>query len=163
MNFLKFQYVTAFLSIALLLSGCVVDPYYGRNDSYGENPSGPYHPYSMRAMGVPSGPESMRMYATAVPSGPSYSMPSYPQGPKFTSLGTNSSVYIPSGPSNATGYHIVQRGETLYRISRRYGLNYRNIAAWNNIRPPYTIWPGQQLLIHAPSGMGIQSVSPPCR
>lgn len=50
-------------------------------------------------------------------------------------------------------YHIVKRGETLFRIARLYGLNYRDIAAWNAIYPPYTIFPNQQLLIYtAPVG-----------
>jgi len=46
------------------------------------------------------------------------------------------------------GYHIVQRGETLYGISKRYGFDYHDVAAWNNIYSPYTIYPGQQLLIY---------------
>ena len=43
------------------------------------------------------------------------------------------------------GYHTVFKGETLYSISFRHGFDYKQIAAWNNIRPPYTIYPGQRL------------------
>jgi len=39
----------------------------------------------------------------------------------------------------------VRAGDTLYSIAFRYGLNYRNLAANNGIRPPYRIMPGQAL------------------
>jgi lipoprotein NlpD len=41
--------------------------------------------------------------------------------------------------------HMVQRGDTLYSIAWRYGLDYRQLAAWNGIREPYTIYPGEKL------------------
>ncbi len=47
-------------------------------------------------------------------------------------------------------YHIVQRGEGLYAISGLYGHNFRDVAAWNNISPPYALVAGQRLLITAP-------------
>ena len=46
---------------------------------------------------------------------------------------------------NSAGYHVVQRGETLYSIAWKYGLSYRELAAINHIRSPYTIYSGQQL------------------
>jgi lipoprotein NlpD len=39
----------------------------------------------------------------------------------------------------------VQRGDTLYSIAFRYGLDYRKVAAANRIPAPYTIYPGQSL------------------
>lgn len=42
-------------------------------------------------------------------------------------------------------YHVVQRGDTLYAVAWRYGYDYRQMAEWNGIRPPYVIYPGQQL------------------
>lgn len=39
----------------------------------------------------------------------------------------------------------VRRGDTLYSIAFRNGLDYRDVAAWNGIAPPYTIYPGDQL------------------
>jgi LysM repeat protein len=49
--------------------------------------------------------------------------------------------------------HVVQRGEALYGIGQRYNLNYKDIAAWNNILPPYTLQPGQtlQLILSQPT------------
>ena len=41
--------------------------------------------------------------------------------------------------------HTVVRGDTLYFIAFNYGIDYRDVAAWNGIRAPYTIYPGQKL------------------
>jgi lipoprotein NlpD len=49
-------------------------------------------------------------------------------------------------------YHRVQPGETLYSISWRYGLDYREVAGWNRIQSPYTIYNGQLLRITPPTG-----------
>jgi lipoprotein NlpD len=39
----------------------------------------------------------------------------------------------------------VRAGETLYGISRRYGLTVAQVAAWNDLEPPYTLRVGQTL------------------
>lgn len=49
-------------------------------------------------------------------------------------------------------YHRVERGETLYSIGWIYGYDYRQIARWNDIPPPYTLSLGQQLRMVPPSG-----------
>jgi lipoprotein NlpD len=41
----------------------------------------------------------------------------------------------------------VQRGDTLYSIAFRYGLDYRKVAAANRIPAPYTIYVGQDILL----------------
>lgn len=41
--------------------------------------------------------------------------------------------------------HRVSRGETLYSIAWMYDLDYRRLAAANELSPPYTIYPGQEL------------------
>ncbi|MCB9453653.1 MAG: LysM peptidoglycan-binding domain-containing protein [Anaerolineaceae bacterium] len=43
--------------------------------------------------------------------------------------------------------HIVQRGETLYRIALYYGTSYQALAEANNITDPTRIFAGQQLVI----------------
>ncbi len=46
--------------------------------------------------------------------------------------------------------HRVEKGETLYAIGWRYGQDYRDIARWNNLKPPYTIYEGQWLRVAPP-------------
>lgn len=48
---------------------------------------------------------------------------------------------------------VVQRGDTLYRIATNNGIAMRDLAAWNRIAPPYTIYPGQRLSLY-PGGRG---------
>ncbi|MEI7038143.1 peptidoglycan DD-metalloendopeptidase family protein [Fulvimonas yonginensis] len=52
---------------------------------------------------------------------------------------------------DARGTYRVVRGDTLYSIAFRHGLDFRALAAWNRIAPPYTIWPGQQLRLTPPA------------
>jgi lipoprotein NlpD len=49
------------------------------------------------------------------------------------------------------GYHRVLRGETLYRISSRRGLDYHEVARWNGIKPPYRLYAGSLLRIVPPA------------
>jgi len=51
----------------------------------------------------------------------------------------------------ASGSYRVRAGDTLYGIAFRHGLDYREVAAWNRIPSPYTIYPGQALRL-APTG-----------
>ena len=46
--------------------------------------------------------------------------------------------------------HVVGRGDTLYSIAWRYGIDYRTLARANSIGDPYTIFPGQRLLVPGP-------------
>ena len=50
-------------------------------------------------------------------------------------------------PLPRDGVHVVQRGETLYGISFRYGLRFQDVAAWNGIGDPYLIDIGQRLRV----------------
>lgn len=44
-------------------------------------------------------------------------------------------------------YHFVRKGDTLYSIAWKYGLDYKQIAYRNKIKPPYKIFSGQKLRI----------------
>jgi len=46
----------------------------------------------------------------------------------------------------------VQRGQTLYRIASDNGIIVSDLAAWNGLAPPYTIYPGQSLKLYPPGG-----------
>lgn len=56
-----------------------------------------------------------------------------------------------------TGSHRVMRGETLYQIAWRYGLDYRYVAERNQIKPPYAIHPGEVIYLSD----GSKILSPP--
>jgi lipoprotein NlpD len=46
--------------------------------------------------------------------------------------------------------YIVKKGDTLYSIGLEFGLEYKEIAQWNNIAPPYTINIGRVLKFNLP-------------
>lgn len=50
-------------------------------------------------------------------------------------------------PIPPSGFHLVERGETLYQIAFQYGKDFRDLAEMNHIQPPYTIYPGQKLAL----------------
>lgn len=50
------------------------------------------------------------------------------------------------------GAHVVQKGDTLYSIAWRYGWDFRQLAEANGIRPPYTIYPGQEIRLDGKPG-----------
>lgn len=59
--------------------------------------------------------------------------------------------------SNTKGYHKVQRGETLYSISRQYRTSVTNIIRWNRLSKPYNLSVGQVLRVYSPSGVRLGS------
>lgn len=52
---------------------------------------------------------------------------------------------------NANGTYSVSSGDTLYAIAFNYGLDHRDVAAWNGIPGPYVIYPGQKLRLSPPA------------
>jgi lipoprotein NlpD len=50
-----------------------------------------------------------------------------------------------STPTRGTATYTVKRGDTLYSIAWRHGLDYREVARWNGIGRDYLIRPGQVL------------------
>jgi len=56
----------------------------------------------------------------------------------------------PARGSTSGRSYRVQRGDTLYSIAFRNGLDYRELAAWNRIGAPYTIYVGQTLRLDSP-------------
>jgi lipoprotein NlpD len=56
----------------------------------------------------------------------------------------------PAIKKDETKYHQVKKGDTLYAISLIYDLDYRQLAQWNRIAPPYTIEIGQKIRLSDP-------------
>jgi lipoprotein NlpD len=62
--------------------------------------------------------------------------------------------YDPNKPRNyglstnkVVTHHRVEAGETLYSIAFAYGRDHRDVARWNRIPEPYTIYPKQRLRV----------------
>lgn len=53
--------------------------------------------------------------------------------------------------ADRSAMHMVRRGETLYSIAWAANLDYRAVAQWNDIRPPYLIKSGQHLRLTRPA------------
>ncbi|MFU8832624.1 MAG: peptidoglycan DD-metalloendopeptidase family protein [Wenzhouxiangella sp.] len=63
---------------------------------------------------------------------------------------TSSQPVEPVRTQTPPSVYQVQRGDTLYSLSFRYGLDWRDVAEWNRVQAPYTIRPGQELRMSAP-------------
>lgn len=65
---------------------------------------------------------------------------------------------VPSMTTNAekNGQYLVKADDTLYSIAWQFGLDYRVIAAINHLKAPYSLTPGQQLVLVEPG-----NISPP--
>ncbi len=59
-------------------------------------------------------------------------------------------IVIQPRPQAEEGTHIVQEGEQLYAIARKYDKRFRDISAWNNIKAPFHLRIGQVLLLIPP-------------
>ena len=54
--------------------------------------------------------------------------------------------------ASAGATYRVVRGDTLYAIAFRNGVDFRELAAWNGIEPPYRIYAGQELRLGPQNG-----------
>ena len=52
-------------------------------------------------------------------------------------------------PAPRTGVHVVQTGETVWRIARQHGVTAAQIARWNGLDRPDRIFPGERLRLTA--------------
>ncbi|MGP1664962.1 MAG: LysM peptidoglycan-binding domain-containing protein, partial [Rhodanobacter sp.] len=59
--------------------------------------------------------------------------------------GTTGQLTPPPRTAIPGGSYAVVQGDTLYSIAFRKDVDFRDLAQWNGIAAPYTIWPGQSL------------------
>jgi lipoprotein NlpD len=60
-------------------------------------------------------------------------------------------VYAPTGGARVP-VHVVQRGETLYKIAWQHRLDQRDLIRWNRLRDPDVLYVGQRLWLAPPRG-----------
>jgi lipoprotein NlpD len=58
-------------------------------------------------------------------------------------------------------FRDVQVGDTLYSIAWESGRDYRELAVWNRLDPPYLIRPGQRIRLYAPPANAQDTSSDP--
>lgn len=66
----------------------------------------------------------------------------------------------PAAPGSSARQYQVRRGDTLYAIAFRNGLDYRDLARWNSIADPFVIYPGQQLRLGPPGNDDVATARP---
>ncbi len=69
--------------------------------------------------------------------------------PPVLATPTEETVVAPAGAERT---HVVQPGEWLLQIARQYGVDWRELAAYNNIVNPNRLYPGQVLRIPGAGG-----------
>ena len=63
----------------------------------------------------------------------------------------------PPAAAAQSGVYLVKRGDTLYSIALEHGVDYREVARWNNLDDPSKIRVGQPLRVAPPEGeQGVQ-------
>ncbi|MBN1121001.1 MAG: LysM peptidoglycan-binding domain-containing protein [Anaerolineae bacterium] len=71
-------------------------------------------------------------------------------GQRLTIPGDTPSSTVANGEASSSSTHVVQQGETLYRIGLKYGMSYSELAAANGLSNANQVYVGQVLII--PSG-----------
>ncbi len=71
-------------------------------------------------------------------------------GQRLTIPGDSARGTVTDGEVGSSSTHVVQQGETLYRIGLRYGVSYNELAAVNGLSDANQVYAGQVLTI--PSG-----------
>lgn len=59
----------------------------------------------------------------------------------------------PCAPSTISGVHVVQKGETMYGIARRYGISLDQLSAWNKVQNTDMIAVCQKLYVKDPASV----------
>lgn len=63
-----------------------------------------------------------------------------------------------AGPK--AGHYVVKKGDTLYSVALDHGVEYKDLAAWNNLDDPNRIAVGQPLRVKPPEGAPVAVAKP---
>jgi lipoprotein NlpD len=80
--------------------------------------------------------------------------------PVATATGLPSTGVPSAKPLDPSKIHVIQSGDTMFSIARKYGLDYRELSAWNNIVNPTSIRLGDTLRLTRPDSSSPASASP---
>lgn len=87
--------------------------------------------------------------------GNNYGNPGY----SHPAAGATTPSTLPARTPIPGGSYVVGKGDTLYSIAFRKGVDFRDLAQWNGVAAPYTIWPGQRLTLAPPTAGGAGHVT----
>ncbi len=79
------------------------------------------------------------------PGGQDYDQPTTPVEDEFTEKTVD-----PGNGEPTTDQHIVKKGETLYKIARKYDVSVAQLQTWNNKTGSSIIYPGDVLWVNSP-------------
>lgn len=66
----------------------------------------------------------------------------------------------PVAPPKSGATTVVRKGDTVYGIATRHGVSPLDLAVWNRLPPPYTIYPGQRLRLTASDARRVEPPRP---
>jgi len=83
---------------------------------------------------------------------PTQTAPQAEQSPAVAPPQASAEPSTPSGENARPtgGKYIVAKGDTLYNIAKKNGLDNRDLAKWNSIKDPHRLRVGQELRLTAP-------------
>ncbi len=70
---------------------------------------------------------------------------------KTTTTPTPANTNNPCGIASGNGFHVVQKGETLYRIAKLYNVTVAQVQAWNNLGSSTSIHSCDRLAVTPPN------------
>ncbi len=114
---------------------------------------------SVNVVNEPTGIRRSSLGRAPIDGAPAPASAPAPAAVQGTAAAPAASAPAPSS-QGATGAqrHTVVRGDTLYSIAWQYSVDVRALALANNLTPPYTIYPGQELTVNI-SGVSSNAVA----
>jgi lipoprotein NlpD len=80
--------------------------------------------------------------------------------PVLSAPDTSSGAAGAPAASTNGGTYVVKRGDSLRRIATQYGLDWNELARWNNLENANQIVPGQELRLYGPGGAPPVAMNP---